>query len=56
MKFAYHPTMCKPEFYVELAKTAEQAGFSTITFPDSICYPKECILLIPIMMMAAESF
>jgi probable F420-dependent oxidoreductase len=42
MKFAYHPTMCNPAFYLELAKTAEQAGFSTITFPDSICYPKEC--------------
>ena len=42
MRFAYHPTMCNPTFYLELAKTAEQAGFSTITFPDSICYPKEC--------------
>ena len=42
MRFAYHPTMCNPSFYMELAKTAEQAGFSTITFPDSICYPKEC--------------
>jgi len=42
MRFAYHPTMCNPAFYLELAKTAEQAGFSTITFPDSICYPKEC--------------
>jgi probable F420-dependent oxidoreductase len=42
MKFAYHPTMCNPAFYLELAKTAEEAGFSTITFPDSICYPKEC--------------
>ena len=42
MKFAYHPTMCNPAFYLQLAKTAEQAGFNTITFPDSICYPKEC--------------
>ena len=42
MRFAYHPTMCNPAFYLELAKTAEAAGFSTITFPDSICYPKEC--------------
>ena len=42
MKFAYHPTMCNPAFYLELAKTAEEAGFNTITFPDSICYPKEC--------------
>ena len=42
MKFAYHPTMCNPAFYLELAKAAEQAGFRTITFPDSICYPKEC--------------
>ena len=42
MRFAYHPTMCNPAFYLELAITAEAAGFSTLTLPDSICYPKEC--------------
>ena len=42
MRFSYHPTMCDPSFYLELGKAAEAAGFDTITFPDSICYPKEC--------------
>ena len=42
MRFAYHPSMCNPSFYLELGKAAEAAGFDAITFPDSICYPKEC--------------
>ena len=42
MRFAYHPTMCDPSFYIELGIAAEDAGFDVITFPDSICYPKEC--------------
>lgn len=42
MRFAYHPSMCNPDFYIELGKAAEDAGFDAITFPDSICYPKEC--------------
>ena len=42
MRFAYHPSMCDPSFYLELGKAAEEAGFDVITFPDSICYPKEC--------------
>ena len=41
MKFAYHATMCDPEFYLPLTQAAEAAGFDTFTFPDSICYPKE---------------
>jgi probable F420-dependent oxidoreductase len=42
MRFSYHPSMCDPSFYIELGKAAEAAGFDAITFPDSICYPKEC--------------
>lgn len=42
MRFSYHPSMCNPAFYLELGKAAEAAGFHAITFPDSICYPKEC--------------
>ena len=34
MRFAYHPSMCDPAFYLELGKAAEDAGFDTITFPD----------------------
>jgi probable F420-dependent oxidoreductase len=41
MKFAYHATMCDPQMYLPLALAAEEAGFDTFTFPDSICYPKE---------------
>ncbi len=41
MKFAYHATMCPPDQYLPLALAAEEAGFDTFTFPDSICYPKE---------------
>lgn len=41
MRFAYHATMCSPEFYLPLAIAAEEAGFDTFTLPDSICYPEE---------------
>jgi probable F420-dependent oxidoreductase len=41
MRFAYHSTMCNPDFYLPLAVAAEEAGFDTFTLPDSICYPEE---------------
>ena len=41
MQFAYHATMCPPDYYLPLAIAAEQAGFATFTVPDSICYPQE---------------
>ena len=41
MRFAYHPAMCAPEFYLPLAVAAEEAGFDSFTLPDSICYPQE---------------
>ena len=40
MRFAYHATMCRPEFYLPLAMAAEEVGFDTFTLPDSICYPE----------------
>lgn len=40
MRFAYHATMCEPEFYLPLAMAAEEAGFDSFTLPDSICYPE----------------
>jgi len=40
MRFAYHATMCPPDFYLPLAIAAEEAGFDTFTLPDSICYPE----------------
>ncbi len=41
MKFAFHPTMCPTDQYLPLCKAAEELGYDTFTFPDSICYPKE---------------
>jgi probable F420-dependent oxidoreductase len=41
MKFAYHATMCPADQYEPLVIAAENAGFDTFTFPDSICYPQE---------------
>ena len=41
MRFAYHATMCAPEFYLPLVIAAEEAGFDSFTLPDSICYPEE---------------
>jgi probable F420-dependent oxidoreductase len=41
MRFTYHPSMCDPTFYLPLAKAVEAAGWDALTFPDSICYPKE---------------
>ena len=40
MKFGYHPVMCNPEYYIPLAKAAEDAGFEDFAFPDSICFPQ----------------
>ena len=41
MRFAYHATMCDPDFYLPLAMAVEEAGFDSFTLPDSICYPEE---------------
>ena len=40
MKFGYHASMCNPDYYVELAKAAEIAGFDNFVIPDSICFPE----------------
>ena len=41
MRFSYQVGMCEASHYLPLAKAAEEAGFSGITIPDSICYPQE---------------
>lgn len=41
MRFSYHPCMCPPDQYLELARAAEDLGFSGFTLPDSICYPEQ---------------
>lgn len=41
MRFTFAESMCDPDHYVPLAKAAEEAGYSSFTVPDSVCYPKE---------------
>ena len=41
MRFSYQVGMCDASHYLPLAKAAEELGFSTVTVPDSICYPQE---------------
>lgn len=47
IKFAFAESMCNPDHYLDLARTAEECGFSTYLVPDSICYPKESDSLYP---------
>lgn len=41
MRFSYAEAMCDPSHYIPLAKAAEAAGYTSMTIPDSICYPEE---------------
>ena len=41
MRFSYAESMCDPSFYIPLAKAAEEAGYTSVTIPDSICYPED---------------
>lgn len=40
MRFSYAEAMCDPSHYVPLAQAAEAAGYTSMTIPDSICYPE----------------
>jgi len=40
MRFSYAESMCDPAHYAPLAVAAEQAGYSSMAIPDSICYPE----------------
>jgi probable F420-dependent oxidoreductase len=40
MRFSYAESMCDPAHYAPLARGAEEAGYSSMTVPDSICYPE----------------
>ena len=40
MRFSYAETMCDPTHYVPLALSAERAGYTSFTIPDSVCYPE----------------
>jgi probable F420-dependent oxidoreductase len=41
MRFSYADSMVDPSFYVPLAQAAEDAGYTSMIIPDSICYPEE---------------
>jgi probable F420-dependent oxidoreductase len=41
MRFTYAESMCDPFQLAPLAQAAEEAGYDSITIPDSICFPKE---------------
>jgi probable F420-dependent oxidoreductase len=41
MRFTYAESMCDPFQLAPLAQAAEEAGYSSFTVPDSICFPKE---------------
>jgi len=40
MRFTYAESMCDPSQFTTLAVEAEQAGFTSFTVPESICYPE----------------
>jgi len=40
MRFSYAEAMCDPSHYVPLARAVEEAGYTSMTIPDSICYPE----------------
>jgi probable F420-dependent oxidoreductase len=41
MRFTFAESMCDPSQYASLARTAEEVGFTSMTVPDSVCYPEE---------------
>jgi len=40
MRFSYAESMCDPAQYVALAIAVEEAGYTSFTVPDSLCYPE----------------
>jgi probable F420-dependent oxidoreductase len=40
MRFSYNESMCDPSYYLRLAQAAEEAGYSSMVVPDSLCYPQ----------------
>lgn len=41
MRFTYAESMCDPFQLAPLAQAAEEAGYDSVTIPDSICFPRE---------------
>jgi probable F420-dependent oxidoreductase len=40
MRFSFADSMIDPALYLPLAKTVEEAGYTSMIVPDSICYPE----------------
>lgn len=40
MRFSFSESMCPPAQYLALAVAAEEAGYTSFTVPDSMCYPR----------------
>jgi len=40
MRFSFAESMCDPSHYLPLARAAEEAGWTSVIVPDSICYPE----------------
>ncbi|MCC6848971.1 MAG: TIGR03619 family F420-dependent LLM class oxidoreductase [Deltaproteobacteria bacterium] len=40
MRFSYAEAMCDPSHYLPLARAVEEAGYTSFTIADSICYPE----------------
>jgi probable F420-dependent oxidoreductase len=40
MRFSFSESMCPPAQFLPLAIAAEEAGYTSFTVPDSICYPQ----------------
>ena len=47
MRFTYAESMCDPHQLIPLAQAAEDAGYTSFTVPDSICFPRESSTLYP---------
>ena len=40
MRFSFADSMIDPALYLPLAKTVEEAAYTSMIVPDSICYPE----------------
>jgi probable F420-dependent oxidoreductase len=47
MRFTYAESMCDPHQLIPLAQAAEDAGYTSFTVPDSICFPQDSDTLYP---------
>ena len=56
MKFLANVAMTDPSYYVPLARAAEEAGYDSVSVPDSICYPQTSDSSYPYNMDGTREF